>query len=127
MSRTLSGTLACALLCLMVAATMAPAASGAVDPDVFRSGCGRFQSLHSGDVDGDGYTEILFGTYEGYVVQLQLRAGDFTLEWESPQHSERCWGLVVGDCEIYFARSVVPSDKPSEEPEAVLGRACQLL
>jgi hypothetical protein len=74
-----------------------PTAGAEVDPAVFRSGCGRFQSLHSGDVDGDGAHEILFGTYEGYVVQLQYRAGDFFMEWESPKHGERTWGLSVGD------------------------------
>ena len=92
-------SVAVALLVLMTLASLAPATSAVVDPDVFRSGCGRFQSLYSGDIDGDGYTEILFGTYEGYIVQLQYRAGDLFLEWESPRHNERCWGLAVGDCD----------------------------
>jgi len=90
---------AIALSLLFTMGALAPMATATVDPDVLRSGCGRFQSLHVGDVDGDGYTEVLFGTYEGYVVQLQFRAGDLTVEWESPRHSERCWGLAVGDCD----------------------------
>lgn len=110
MARPVHGILPAAVLLLMVVAVMAPAADAAVDPDVFRSGCGRFQSLHSGDIDGDGYTEILFGTYEGYIVQLQLRAGDFTLEWESPQHSERAWGLAVGDCDDDGEDEIVVGD-----------------
>jgi len=90
---------ALALATLLALGMLAPLASAVVEPDVLRSGCGRFQSLHVGDVDGDGYTEVLFGTYEGFVVQLQFRADDFTLEWESPRHNERCWGLAVGDCD----------------------------
>jgi hypothetical protein len=101
---------ALAIVLLMSIAATAPLASAVVDPDVFRSGCGRFQSLHVGDIDGDGYTEILFGTYEGYVVQLQHRAGDFTLEWESPEHNERTWGLAVGDCDGDGQEEIVVGD-----------------
>nr|NIP37112.1 hypothetical protein [Thermoplasmata archaeon]NIS14278.1 hypothetical protein [Thermoplasmata archaeon]NIS22104.1 hypothetical protein [Thermoplasmata archaeon]NIT79984.1 hypothetical protein [Thermoplasmata archaeon]NIU51120.1 hypothetical protein [Thermoplasmata archaeon] len=90
---------ALALVVLLALSVTAPLASGVVEPETLRSGCGRFQSLHVGDIDGDGNTEVLFGTYEGYIVQLQHRAGDFTLEWESPQHNERAWGLAVGDCD----------------------------
>jgi hypothetical protein len=110
MGRVGRTSLAVAVLLLMTLAVLAPAASAVVDPDVFRSGCGRFQSLYSGDIDGDGYTEILFGTYEGYIVQLQYRAGDLSLEWESPQHNERCWGLAVGDCDDDGEMEIVVGD-----------------
>jgi hypothetical protein len=95
---------------LLVLVLVASMTSAVVEPEVLRSGCGRFQSLHVGDVDGDGNTEVLFGTYEGYTVQLQYRAGDFTVEWESPQHSERAWGLAVGDCDDDGDLEVVVGD-----------------
>jgi outer membrane protein assembly factor BamB len=99
------------LIVLLMAMSVAiPVASATVEPDVFRSGCGRFQSLHVGDVDGDGNTELLFGTYEGVIVQLQHRAGDFTVEWESPDHSERAWGLTVGDCDDDGDNEIVVGD-----------------
>jgi hypothetical protein len=101
-------------LLLLVTSTilvsLALPAMAVVDPDVFRSGCGRFQSLYSGDIDGDGHHEVLFGTYEGYVVQMQFRAGDFTLEWESPMHGERAWGLAVGDVDLDGETEIVIGD-----------------
>ncbi len=89
---------------------LSPGGAAVVEPEVFRSGCGRFQSLHAGDIDGDGAHEVLFGTYEGYVVQLQYRAGDFFLEWESPRHGERCWGLAIGDCDDDGENEIVVGD-----------------
>ena len=98
--RRLASTAVIALLVLpTLLAASSLSASAVVEPEVFRSGCGRFQSLYAGDCDGDGAHEVLFGTYEGYIVQLQYRASDFSLEWESPQHGERAWGLAVGDCD----------------------------
>ena len=99
-----------AVVLLLAMSIVAPLASAVVEPEVFRSGCGRFQSLHVGDIDGDGNTEILFGTYEGVIVQLQHRAGDFTLEWESPEHHERAWGLAVGDCDGDGENEIVVGD-----------------
>ncbi len=93
-----------------VLAVVAPAASAVVEPDLLGSGCGRFQSLYAGDIEGDGAHELLFGNYEGYIVQLQYRAGDFFVEWQSPQHGERCWGLDVGDCDDDGESEIVVGD-----------------
>ncbi|UCC92365.1 MAG: VCBS repeat-containing protein, partial [Thermoplasmata archaeon] len=98
------------MMALLTVAVLAPISSATVEPEVFRSGTGRFQSLHVGDIDGDGNTELLFGTYEGVVVQLQHRAGDFTVEWESPEHNERAWGLAVGDCDDDGETEIVVGD-----------------
>jgi hypothetical protein len=87
-----------------------PFVQAAVDPSVFGSGVGRFQSLYSGDLDGDGAHEVLFGSYEGRVVQLQYRAGDFFVEWQSPKMGDRCWGLRVGDCDNDGRNEIVVGD-----------------
>ena len=103
-------SLSIAIVLLVTMSVVVPAVSATVEPKVFGSGCGRFQSLHVGDIDGDGNTELLFGTYEGYIVQLQHRAGDFTVEWESPEHNERAWGLAVGDCDDDGENEIVVGD-----------------
>jgi hypothetical protein len=97
--RVAPGLAVALMLAPALLAALAPTAVAEVEPDLLGSGCGRFQSLYAGDVDGDGAHEVLFGNYEGYIVQLQYRAGDFFVEWQSPQHGERCWGLDVGDCD----------------------------
>ncbi len=103
-------SLSIAIVLLLAMSVLVPASSATVEPSVFGTGCGRFQSLHVGDIDGDGNTELLFGTYEGYIVQLQHRAGDFTVEWESPKHNERAWGLAVGDCDDDGENEIVVGD-----------------
>ena len=103
-------TIVALMLLPAVLAALAPAASAVVEPDLQGSGCGRFQALFAGDIDGDGAHEVLFGNYEGYVIQLQYRAGDFFVEWESPQHAERCWGLAVGDCDDDGENEIVVGD-----------------
>jgi len=90
--------------------SIVPSVQAAVDPSVFGSGVGRFQSLYSGDLDGDGAHEVLFGSYEGRVVQLQYRAGDFFVEWQSPKMGDRCWGLRVGDCDDDGRNEIVVGD-----------------
>ena len=99
-----------AMLTPVILATIAPTAGAVVDPDLLGSGCGRFQALYAGDIDGDGAHEVLFGNYEGYIIQLQYRAGDLFVEWESPQHGERCWGLAVGDCDDDGETEIVVGD-----------------
>jgi len=109
MRATVSSLLVAALL-LGPLASIVPSVQAAVDPSVFGSGVGRFQSLYSGDLDGDGAHEVLFGSYEGRVVQLQYRAGDFFVEWQSPKMGDRCWGLRVGDCDDDGRNEIVVGD-----------------
>jgi hypothetical protein len=110
MMRATIPALLVAVLFLGPLVTIVPFAEAAVDPSVFGSGVGRFQSLYSGDLDGDGAHEVIFGSYEGRVVQLQFRAGDFFVEWRSPKMADRCWGLRVGDCDDDGRNEIVVGD-----------------
>lgn len=71
-------------------------ASGEVEPDSLTSGIGRFQSIICEDVDSDGRMEILFGSYDGYVVSVEYYAGAYSVDWTSPRFGTRVWGLRAG-------------------------------
>ena len=70
--------------------------NGEVEPDSLTSGIGRFQSIICEDVDSDGREEILFGSYDGYVVSVEYYAGDYSVDWTSPKYGTRVWGLRAG-------------------------------
>jgi len=72
-------------------------ASGEVDPEILGSGIGRFNSIVADDIDDDGNTEIVFGNYDGYVIVIEYRDGDFHLEWRSSKIGHRVWGITVAD------------------------------
>lgn len=70
--------------------------NGEVEPNSLSSGIGRFQSIICEDVDSDGRMEILFGSYDGYVVSVEYYAGAYSVDWTSPKYGTRVWGLRAG-------------------------------
>ncbi|MGA1794008.1 MAG: FG-GAP repeat domain-containing protein [Thermoplasmatota archaeon] len=84
------------LLAIMMVVVLIPGASGEVSPDALTSGLGRFMSIICEDVDSDGRMEILFGSYDGYVVSVEYYAGDYSVDWTSPKYGTRVWGLRAG-------------------------------
>ncbi|MBN1389427.1 MAG: VCBS repeat-containing protein [Candidatus Thermoplasmatota archaeon] len=84
------------LICLMFIVTAFPFTSAEVSPDALTSGIGRFMSIICEDVDSDGRMEILFGSYDGYVVSVEYYAGDYSVDWTSPKYGTRVWGLRAG-------------------------------
>ena len=73
-----------------------PGTMGEVPPEDLTSGIGRFSSMICEDVDGDGRMEILFGSYDGYVVSVEYSGGEYFTDWKSPQYGTRVWGLISG-------------------------------
>lgn len=67
-----------------------------VPPEDLTSGIGRFSSIICEDVDDDGRMEILFGSYDGYVVSVEYAGGEYFTDWISPKLGTRVWGLIVG-------------------------------
>jgi len=84
-------------------------ARGEVGPQELTSGIGRFQSILCHDIDLDGRDEIVFGSYEGYVVSVEHRSGDYRVDWRSEKYGTRCWGLEIGQFD------------EDEQPEIVIG------
>ncbi|RLF72934.1 MAG: hypothetical protein DRN42_06025, partial [Thermoplasmata archaeon] len=85
-------------------------ASSEVPPDSLTSGIGRFNSILSEDVDSDGRDEIIFGSYDGYIVSVEYAGGDYYVDWNSPQMGERAWGLTVGQFDDDPAREIIVGD-----------------
>lgn len=85
-------------------------ATAEVDPDSLHSGIGRFNSIVCHDVDNDGRDEILFGSYEGYVVSVEFRDGDYFVDWTSPKFGTRTWGLTVGQFDNDTAVEIIVGD-----------------
>ncbi|MBN1539596.1 MAG: VCBS repeat-containing protein [Candidatus Thermoplasmatota archaeon] len=86
------------LLAALVVLSLAfiPPGNCEVEPDALSSGIGRFMSILCEDVDSDGRMEILFGSYDGYVVSVEYYAGDYSVDWTSPRYGTRVWGLETG-------------------------------
>lgn len=87
-----------------------PLASSEVDPDSLTSGIGRFNSILCKDVDSDGRDEILFGSYEGYIVSVEYRDGDYSVDWTSPRFGTRAWGLTAGQFDDDPAVEIIVGD-----------------
>ena len=85
-------------------------AKAEVDPDSLSSGIGRFNSILCEDIDGDGRDEILFGSYEGYVVSVEYRDGDYSVDWTSPKFGTRTWGITVGQFDNDSSLEVIVGD-----------------
>lgn len=81
-----------------------------VPPEALNSGIGRFNSIICEDVDGDGREEILFGSYEGYVVSVEFIEGDYFVDWTSPKFGTRTWGLTVGQFDDDSAIEIIVGD-----------------
>ncbi|MGA1821853.1 MAG: FG-GAP-like repeat-containing protein [Thermoplasmatota archaeon] len=71
-------------------------ASSEVPPEDLTSGIGRFSSIICEDVDDDGRMEILFGSYDGYVVSVEYAGGEYFTDWKSEKLGTRVWGLLSG-------------------------------
>ncbi|UCF07599.1 MAG: VCBS repeat-containing protein [Thermoplasmata archaeon] len=85
-------------------------ASAEVPPEALNSGIGRFNSIICADVDGDTRDEILFGSFEGYVVSVEFQGGDYFVDWISPQFGERCWGITSGQFDSDSAQEIIIGD-----------------
>jgi len=71
-------------------------AKAEVAPSDLTSGIGRFGSIICVDIDSDGRDEIVFGSYEGFVVSAEYLGGDYRVDWRSDQFGTRAWGLEAG-------------------------------
>jgi len=89
---------------------MVSPASGEVDPDSLTSGIGRFNSILCTDIDLDGRDEILFGSYEGYIVSVEHKDGDYFVDWTSPKFGTRAWGLTTGQFDNDPAVEIIVGD-----------------
>lgn len=98
------------LLLILMHIPLLQVASGEVDPDSLSSGIGRFNSILCEDIDGDGREEILFGSYEGYVVSVEFRDGDYSVDWTSPKFGTRVWGLTVGQFDDDGSPEIIVGD-----------------
>ncbi|ODS39782.1 MAG: hypothetical protein A7315_02900 [Candidatus Altiarchaeales archaeon WOR_SM1_79] len=98
------------ILMLLLFLPLVFSVSADVSPDLFGSGIGRFNSIICEDVDGDGINEILFGSYEGYVVAVEFREGEYFLDWKSPKFGTRCWGLIAGQFDSDPAVEIIIGD-----------------
>lgn len=85
-------------------------ASAEVGPENLTSGIGRFNSIICKDVDGDARDEILFGSYEGYIVSVEYVNDDYFVDWTSPQFGERAWGLTAGQFDDDSAMEIIVGD-----------------
>jgi len=72
-------------------------AVGEVDKERLGSGPGMFNCIVADDIDDDNKYEIVVGNYDGYVLVLEYREGDFYEEWRSPKFGHRVWGITVAD------------------------------
>jgi hypothetical protein len=84
--------------------------SAEVPPEALNSGIGRFNSILCDDVDDDGRDEILFGSYEGYVVSVEFMEGDYFVDWTSSKFGTRAWGLAVGQFDDDSAKEIIIGD-----------------
>ena len=105
----LSVILAVILSCQYISSGFGGAAAE-VPPEALTSGIGRFNSIICEDVDGDSRDEILFGSYEGYVVSVEYQGGDYFVDWTSPQFGERAWGLTSGQFDSDPAVEIIVGD-----------------
>ena len=103
-------TLLLILSLLILPVPLLPSGTGEVDPDSLSSGIGRFNSILCEDIDGDGRNEILFGSYEGYIVSVEYRDGDYSVDWTSPKFGTRAWGLTVGQFDEDSSLEVIVGD-----------------
>jgi VCBS repeat protein len=87
-----------------------PPAAAEVPPGAFGSGIGRFNSVWVEDVDGDGRTEIMVGSYEGHVVSMEHRSGGYHVDWTSDKYATRAWGLCAGQFDDDDAREIIIGD-----------------
>jgi hypothetical protein len=83
---------------LLLALLLSPLpASAAIDGSFIGTAPGRFNSIKAGDIDGDGRMEVAWGNYDGHIVVMEFRDGEFRQDWRSPELEYRLWGLDVGD------------------------------
>jgi len=85
-------------------------ASADVDPDSLSSGIGRFNSILCEDIDEDGREEIIFGSYEGYVVSVEYKNGEYSVDWTSSKFGTRAWGITVGQFDNDTSPEIIVGD-----------------
>lgn len=95
---------------ILVLLAVLPVVNGEVEPEDLTSGIGRFQSIICDDVDNDGRNEILFGSYDGYVVSVEYVSGDYSVDWTSERFGTRVWGLRSGQFDDDEAVEIIVGD-----------------
>jgi WD40 repeat protein len=79
--------------------SFSPNVSGDIDSDFLGTSPGRFNSIVAMDIDNDDNIEIVMGNYDGYLIIIESRDGDYFEEWRSENLGHRLWGLEVADCD----------------------------
>lgn len=97
-------------VCMMSLSCLLPSALGEVEPGDLTSGIGRFQSIICHDIDLDGRMEILFGSYDGYVVSVEHSGGEYFVDWTSDRFGTRVWGLRAGQFDDDGAMEIIVGD-----------------
>ena len=108
MSRGVGSLIVFLILIIMILPTQL--ISGEVPPEDLSSGIGRFSSIICEDVDDDGRNEILFGSYDGYVVSVEYSGGEYFTDWISPRYGTRVWGLISGQFDSDESLEIIIGD-----------------
>lgn len=81
-----------------------------IDESFLGSAPGRFNSVKICDLDGDGYKEIVFGNYEGYLNIIEWKGDEFRAAQHAGPYGERLWGIHVEDIDSDGSEEIIAGD-----------------